>query len=223
VWLRLRRAGRREEAEKLAAAVAPNAFSQALIYAGLGDKDRTLEALDRVSGLGAGLSIAATLGRDTIRYQFTEPPEIIDLGLRLADVRQHALQTEPVVYPPKADPRENLRDNGATDEEVRFLADLLMLAGLSTEVRTRACASCGHFTNVHMLCDHCEEHICDNCDHGIRDKHFCSEECLGFVDLAHSRAKLTTAPLARPFLWRSLEGKWCNCAADRTHAVQLEI
>jgi adenylate cyclase len=47
------RAGRREEAEKLAASVAPNAFSQALIYAGLGDKDRTLEALDRVSGLGA--------------------------------------------------------------------------------------------------------------------------------------------------------------------------
>jgi serine/threonine-protein kinase len=47
------RAGRREEAEKLAAAVAPNAFSQALIYAGLADKDRTLEALDRVSGLGA--------------------------------------------------------------------------------------------------------------------------------------------------------------------------
>ena len=47
------RAGRREEAEKLAAAVAPNAFSQALIYAGLGDKDRTLEALDRVAALGA--------------------------------------------------------------------------------------------------------------------------------------------------------------------------
>ena len=47
------RAGRREEAEKLAASVAPNAFSQALIYAGLGDRDRTLEALDRVSGLGA--------------------------------------------------------------------------------------------------------------------------------------------------------------------------
>ena len=47
------RAGRREDAEKLAASVAANAFSQALIYAGLGDKDRTLEALDRVSGLGA--------------------------------------------------------------------------------------------------------------------------------------------------------------------------
>lgn len=47
------RAGRREEAEKLAAAVAPNAFSQAIILAGLGDKDRTLEALDRVVPLGA--------------------------------------------------------------------------------------------------------------------------------------------------------------------------
>jgi tetratricopeptide (TPR) repeat protein len=47
------RACRREEAEKLAAAVAPNAFSQALIFAGLGDKDRTLEALDRVAELGA--------------------------------------------------------------------------------------------------------------------------------------------------------------------------
>src|SRR5215510_13415337 len=47
------RAGRRAEAEKLAAAAAPNAFTQALVFAGLGDKDRTLEALDRVASLGA--------------------------------------------------------------------------------------------------------------------------------------------------------------------------
>jgi TolB-like protein len=47
------RAGRRADAEKLAVEVAPNAYSQALIYAGLGDKDRTLQALDRVAGLGA--------------------------------------------------------------------------------------------------------------------------------------------------------------------------
>ena len=47
------RAGRREEAEKLAAAAAPNAFTQALTFAGLGDKDRTLEALDRMASLGA--------------------------------------------------------------------------------------------------------------------------------------------------------------------------
>lgn len=47
------RAGRRQEAKNLAEAVAPNAFSQALIFAGLGDKNRTLEALNRVAGLGA--------------------------------------------------------------------------------------------------------------------------------------------------------------------------
>jgi Tfp pilus assembly protein PilF len=46
------RSGRREEAEKLAAASA-YANEQALIYAGLGDKDRTLEALDRMDALGA--------------------------------------------------------------------------------------------------------------------------------------------------------------------------
>jgi TolB-like protein/Flp pilus assembly protein TadD len=47
------RAGRREEAEKFAAAAAPNAFTQALTFAGLGDKNRTLEALDRLASLGA--------------------------------------------------------------------------------------------------------------------------------------------------------------------------
>jgi serine/threonine-protein kinase len=46
----LGRAGRREEAEKLAAAAGP--FAQALIFAGLGDKERTLEALDRMTVLG---------------------------------------------------------------------------------------------------------------------------------------------------------------------------
>jgi len=47
------RAGRRADAERIAASVAPNAYSQALVYAGLGDKDRTFEALDRVAELGA--------------------------------------------------------------------------------------------------------------------------------------------------------------------------
>ncbi len=47
------RAGRREDAEKFAAAAAPNAFTQALTFAGLGDRDRTLEALDRLASLGA--------------------------------------------------------------------------------------------------------------------------------------------------------------------------
>jgi TolB-like protein/Flp pilus assembly protein TadD len=56
------KAGRRQEAEKIAAAVAPNAFSEANIFAGLGDKDRTLEALERVAQLGAvriGRALAA--------------------------------------------------------------------------------------------------------------------------------------------------------------------
>jgi TolB-like protein/Flp pilus assembly protein TadD len=47
------RAGRREESEKLAVAIpSQNPFNQALIFAGLGDKDRTLEALDRATTAG---------------------------------------------------------------------------------------------------------------------------------------------------------------------------
>jgi TolB-like protein/Flp pilus assembly protein TadD len=46
------RAGRREEAEKLAAESPFNPFNQAVIYAGLGDKDRTLAALDRAAAAG---------------------------------------------------------------------------------------------------------------------------------------------------------------------------
>jgi hypothetical protein len=44
--------GRREDAEKVAAEIAPNPFNQALVFAGLGDKERTLEALDRMAPLG---------------------------------------------------------------------------------------------------------------------------------------------------------------------------
>jgi serine/threonine-protein kinase len=45
------RSGRREEAEMMAAA-SEYANEQALIFAGLGDKDRTLSALDRMAALG---------------------------------------------------------------------------------------------------------------------------------------------------------------------------
>jgi tetratricopeptide (TPR) repeat protein len=45
------RAGRRAEAENLAA-VSPGALQQVLIFAGLGDKDRTIGALDRMTELG---------------------------------------------------------------------------------------------------------------------------------------------------------------------------
>ena len=46
------RSGRRDEAEKLAA-TSNYANEQALIFAGLGDVERTLEALDRMASLGA--------------------------------------------------------------------------------------------------------------------------------------------------------------------------
>src|SRR5262245_27324949 len=45
------RAGRREDAEKLAAG-ARDPFNQAMIFAGLGDKDRAFEALDRAAAAG---------------------------------------------------------------------------------------------------------------------------------------------------------------------------
>ena len=47
-------AGRRDEAEKLLghALISGNRFQESLIYAGLGDKDRTLEALDRMTDVG---------------------------------------------------------------------------------------------------------------------------------------------------------------------------
>lgn len=54
------RAGRREEAEKLVAEIAPNPFNEALVLAGLGDRNRTLEALDRMVVLGP-LRIGRTL------------------------------------------------------------------------------------------------------------------------------------------------------------------
>jgi hypothetical protein len=46
------RAGRRRDAEELAAASSFNPFNQVQIFACLGDKDRTLEALDRAAAAG---------------------------------------------------------------------------------------------------------------------------------------------------------------------------
>jgi hypothetical protein len=44
------RSGRREEAEKLATDLSP--LQKAVIFAGLGDKERALEALDRMAVVG---------------------------------------------------------------------------------------------------------------------------------------------------------------------------
>jgi len=70
----------------------------------------------------AGFSIVATLQRDTRRYSFENHPYVVDLGLRLVDVERHQLAPEPVSY--RSDPRRNLRENGADDDEIEFLADV---------------------------------------------------------------------------------------------------
>jgi TolB-like protein/Flp pilus assembly protein TadD len=59
------RAGRRQDAEKLASDVSTNPFQQALTFAGLGDKDRTLQALERMASFGP-----VRLGRDLTYPEF---------------------------------------------------------------------------------------------------------------------------------------------------------
>jgi hypothetical protein len=72
-----------------------------------------------------GFEIAATLSRDTRRYQFAKPPRVIVIGLRLDDVKRLNLEAEPVSFGKRNlnKIRKNLRLNGATDEEIAFLVD----------------------------------------------------------------------------------------------------
>jgi hypothetical protein len=67
----------------------------------------------------SGFSILGTLRRDTRRYAFRNRIEVVDLGLRLEDVEGSGLETEDVVH--RSDPAPNLRENGATAEEIAFL------------------------------------------------------------------------------------------------------
>src|SRR5262249_59441104 len=56
------------------------------------------------------------------RYSFSCDPHVIDLGLRLADVRELDLQDEEVFDKGRPSVRRaNLRENGATGEEIEFL------------------------------------------------------------------------------------------------------
>jgi len=67
----------------------------------------------------AGFSIVQSLQKSNRRYTFEHDINVIDLGLRLEDVRACELESETVGY--SSDPRSNLRDNGATKKEVEFL------------------------------------------------------------------------------------------------------
>jgi hypothetical protein len=72
----------------------------------------------------AGLSIAGTLQRSTRRFSFEHNASIIDLGLRLADVRDLGLETSAEdAFDRGGDfaKRRNLQLNGATEDEVEFL------------------------------------------------------------------------------------------------------
>jgi hypothetical protein len=73
----------------------------------------------------SGFSICGTLGTHSRRYWFFNKPPIKDIGLRLADVEELDLQSEPV--PPTVSWTEweqrldTLRRHGATAEEISFL------------------------------------------------------------------------------------------------------
>jgi hypothetical protein len=72
----------------------------------------------------AGFIIASTLQRDTRRYTFRNAIKFVDLGLRLEDAQLYNLESEAVYekkmgYSPMC---AQLRRNGATEEEVEFLA-----------------------------------------------------------------------------------------------------
>ena len=71
----------------------------------------------------AGFSIAGTLRRSTRRYRFghDHAANVIDLGLRLDDVS--GLETEDVYVDSPEKAKQNLRENGATEEEIDFLVD----------------------------------------------------------------------------------------------------
>jgi hypothetical protein len=95
----------------------------------------TRRLVDELSGAGvtililhdldiAGFTIAHWLSHDNERYQFRNTPKVIDLGLRLADVKKFALQSEEQVHRQQKDPAEKFFDWGndeVTEEEAEFL------------------------------------------------------------------------------------------------------
>jgi hypothetical protein len=68
----------------------------------------------------AGVSISASFQRNTRRYVFRKKFEVFDIGFRLEDVA--GLQSERHSDHGSAQARAaNMRDNGATEDEIRFL------------------------------------------------------------------------------------------------------
>jgi hypothetical protein len=75
----------------------------------------------------AGFEIIGTLRRDTRRYEFVNDIEVVEVGLRLDDVRHYNLEqfAEPAAKKGRKSwraVRNTLMDNGATAEECEFLS-----------------------------------------------------------------------------------------------------
>jgi hypothetical protein len=71
----------------------------------------------------SGFSIAKTISSNNRRFTYDTKFRTIDLGLRLTDVKELGLVSEPVSFG-KVDPstiRDRLKVNGATPEEIDFL------------------------------------------------------------------------------------------------------
>ena len=71
----------------------------------------------------AGFSIIGTLKRATRRYDFKNDIEVVDLGMRIGDIK--GLQSEAAGIDPKARSaaKRNLAENGATADEIAFLLE----------------------------------------------------------------------------------------------------
>ena len=87
------------------------------LVAELSAKDVTIYVLHDFDK--SGFSILNTLRTDTRRWSYDQTPNVVDLGLRLEDVAQ--LESEEVFYNSEVDPRMNLIESGATQEEAEFL------------------------------------------------------------------------------------------------------
>jgi hypothetical protein len=68
-----------------------------------------------------GFSIFGTLFTDTRRYTFSNEVPVVDLGLRLSDVEELGLESEPYEVKDWEARVETLRRHGATEEEIEFL------------------------------------------------------------------------------------------------------
>lgn len=71
----------------------------------------------------AGMLINHWLSHDSRRHEFAEQPNVVDIGLRLADVERMKLESESVEYEQKKHPAERLRETceDITEEEINFL------------------------------------------------------------------------------------------------------